>query len=74
MEKLLSPAPVRPPKKPPDEPLIRTPGNGHPPPQDRKPPDPDEIPEIDIDTPPGPIPNPPPIIPPDIPERRVAGV
>jgi hypothetical protein len=40
-------------------------------PQDRTPPDPDEIPEIDIDTP-RPIPNPPPIVPPDIPERRVS--
>ena len=71
MERLMTPAPVRPPKKPPDEPLIRVPGNGQPAPQDRKPPDPDEAPEIDIDTPP--VPNPPPIIPPDIPERRVAG-
>jgi hypothetical protein len=67
----MTPSPVRPPKKPPEEPLIRVPGNGQPVPQDRTPPDPDEIPEIDIDTP-RPIPNPPPIVPPDIPERRVS--
>ncbi len=69
MEITTAPAPVRPPKKPPEEPLIRVPGNGQPVPQDRKPPDPDEAPEIDIeiDTP---VPRVPPV-PPEVPERRV---
>lgn len=69
MERLMAPGPARPPKMPPKEPLIKRPGNGHPAPQDKAPPDPDEQPEIDI--PPPPVPEPPPIIPPDVPERRV---
>lgn len=70
MERLMAPGPPRPPKSPPEEPLIKTPGNGAPDPQDRKPPDPDETPEIKI--PPGPLRRPP-ILPPDVPERRAAG-